>query len=374
MNKRILIIGQLPPPFHGSNVMAKLTVSSLKNEMYQVKFIDKSFSKNIETIGKPSLRKIVRIPGLAIEIIIACLFKPPKLCLYFIACGKPAFLIDTFLLFIVRICGIPYILRFGGKGFYALQKENFFWHRLVSYSLSNALGGIILGQSIKRDVNLFISNERLVYVPNGTENRLFYRKKEKDKKIQILFLSNLHPSKGPLDVIKAASIVIKQNTKVSFILAGADFSSNYTKLLKSYIKKKGLDEYVTMQGAVHGKEKDNLFSKSDIFVFPTYYERETFGIVNIEAMSWGLPVISSTEGAIPEIIQDGINGFIVNPKSPVQIAEKILFLINNSELRKKMGIESRKIFESKYSIKAYEKNLDRAIKFFLKKINVDPGT
>ena len=371
MSIRILIIGQFPPPFHGSNIMAKLTVSSLKNERYQVKFIDKSFSKNIETIGKPSLRKIIRIPALAIEIISACLFKRPKLCFYFIACGKSAFLIDAFLLFIIRFCRIPYILRFGGKGFYVLQRENFIWNRLVSYTLSNALGGIILGRSIKRDVNLFISDERLVYVPNGIENHLFTFKKVFHKKIQILFLSNLHPRKGPLDVIKAADIIIKKNTNVRFILAGADFSSSYTKQLKSYIKTNELDKYVTIWGAVNGKEKDKLFSKSDIFVFPTYYERETFGIVNIEAMSWGLPVISSTEGAIPEIIQDGINGFIVNPKSPEQIAEKILLLVNNSELRKRMGIESRKIFEAKYSIKAYEKNLDRAIKFFLNKIMVN---
>ena len=73
---------------------------------------------------------------------------------------------------------------------------------------------------------------------------------------------------------------------------------------------------------IHGKEKENLMVLSDIFVFPSYYERETFGIVNIEAMSWGLPVITSNEGAISEIVQDGITGFIVNPKSPEEIAAR----------------------------------------------------
>ena len=101
------------------------------------------------------------------------------------------------------------------------------------------------------------------------------------------------------------------------------------------------------------KKKIKFFRTSDIFVFPTYYERETFGIVNIEAMSWGLPVISSTEGAIPEIVQDGVTGFIVNPKSPEEIADKIMILINNSDLRIKMGMKGREVYKSKYTPESY---------------------
>jgi glycosyltransferase involved in cell wall biosynthesis len=364
MKGKILVVGQLPPPFHGSNVMAKVTVSTLEKDGYQVIFVDKSFAKSIETIGKPSLRKILRVPVLAIELLIACLFKRPAICIYFIACGKSAFLIDTFLLLLLRLSRIPYILRFGGKGFYKLQSESFIWHFLVSYTLSNALGGIVLGQAIKQDVDLFIPDERLVYVPNGIENQSSFFKKTRNNNIQVLFLSNLHPKKGPFDVLKAANILVQQNINMRFVLAGADSSLNFTKQLRSYIINNGLDEYVTMIGAVYGEQKDNLFRTSDIFVFPTYFERETFGIVNIEAMSWGLPVISSTEGAIPEIVQDGITGFIVNPKSPEEIADKIMTLVNNPDLIKKMGIKGREVFKSKYTSEAYARNLDGAIKFF----------
>ena len=117
MKEKILIVAQLPPPYHGSNVMAEVMFSALKADGYQVKFIDKSFAKSIETIGKPSLRKILRVPVLAIEILIACLFKRPAMCIYFIAVGKSAFFVDAFLLFLLRICRLPYVLRFGGKGY-----------------------------------------------------------------------------------------------------------------------------------------------------------------------------------------------------------------------------------------------------------------
>ena len=364
MNLKILIVGQFPPPFHGSNVMAKLTVSALKKNGYKVIFVDKSFAKSIDTIGKPSLRKILRIPVLAIKLIVACLFRCPEICIYFLACGKSAFLIDALLLLLVRFCRVPYILRFGGKGFYKLQSENFVWHFLVSYTLSNALGGIVLGEKIKKDVNLFIADERLVYVPNGIKNRCNYSQNNRKNFIQVLFLSNLHPKKGPLDVLKAANIIVQNNPNIRFVLAGADSSQKFTKLLKLYVIKNGLDKYISMPGPVYGEEKDKLFKASDIFVFPSYYERETFGIVNIEAMSWGLPVISSTEGAIPEIVQNGVTGFIVNSKAPKEIADRIITLVNNPDLRKKMGMKGKEVFRSKYTIEAYARNLDSAVMFF----------
>lgn len=368
MKDKILVVGQLPPPYHGSNVMAKIMLQALDTEGYQVIFVDKSFAKSVETIGKPSPRKILRVPVLAIEILIACLFKRPSICIYFIAVGKSAFLVDAFLLFFLRLCRLPYILRFGGKGFYNLQDEGFIWKLLVSHTLSNALGGIVKGETMKLDVNLFIPNDRLVFVPNGLENRLFVSQRTHNRYIQVLFLSNLIPSKGPFEVLKAANIIVKQNTNVHFILAGADSSQLFTQQLGSYIVDNGLDEYVTMPGGVYGKEKVKLMASSDIFIFPTYYKYEVFPSVIIEAMSWGLPVISSTEGAIPEIVQDGITGFIVNPKSPKQIADKILTLVNNPDLRKKVGMEGRKVFETKYTLEAYAKNIDDGITFFLDKL------
>ncbi len=371
MKKEILVVAQCPPPFHGSNVMASTMLSALDRKDYQVIFVNKSFAKSIETIGKPSLRKILRIPVLTIELLIASLFRRPVICIYFIACGKSAFLIDTFLLFFLRISRIPYILRFGGKGFYELQNEGFLWHLLVSITLSNATGGIVLGQAMKKDVNMFIPDERLVYMANAISNHFFSPPQQDNHYIQVLYLSNLIPSKGPFNVIKAANIIIKKQSNVRFIIAGADFSQDFSKQMRAYIERKSLKQFVTMPGAVYGEEKEKLFAKSDIFVFPTWYKHETFGLVNIEAMSWGLPVISSNAGAIPEIIQEGVNGFIVNPKSPEQIAERILALINNKDLRIKMGKESRRLFESKYTLEVYDQNLIRTLKFFMDKIKSD---
>ena len=124
-----------------------------------------------------------------------------------------------------------------------------------------------------------------------------------------------------------------------------------------------------MTGFVQGVNKEKLFATSDIFVFPT--RSEVFGTVNIEAMNYSLPVVSSKEGEIPEIVQDGITGFLVNKRSPGELADKILILINDADLRKEMGIRGRKNFELKYTLEAHGKNIDNCLNFFLglKKIN-----
>ena len=366
MANKILIVGQLPPPYHGSNVMAKNMLEALQKNDYQIEFIDKSLSQSIEMISRISIRKLLRAPILAVRILIACLFRRPRVCMYFISFGKIAFLLDSFLLLLLRMFQVPYILRFGGKGAYDLQSENSFWKLLISLTLKNALGGIVKGEQLKWDVNLFIPNERLIPVPNAIHNTPFTFQNGHKDYVQILFLSNLVPSKGPLEVLKASKIVIREEQNVRFILAGRDWKQSFSSKLRSYTIDNKIGEYVNMPGGTYGKAKEKLLASSDIFVFPTRWE--TFGIVNLEAMRAGLPVISSSEGAIPEVVQNGVTGFIVNPESPEEIADKILSLVRNPSLRKNMGMKGREVFETKYTLETYAKTLDGAIRFFLDKL------
>ena len=264
------------------------------------------------------------------------------------------------------LCRVPYVLRFGGKGYLKLAQEGYIWKTLISKVFSRARGGIIKGKTMKWDVNSYISDDRLLYLPSSIEdhppNSTIHVEKEA---LQVLFLSNLIPSKGPFEVLRAAKIVLEKRPDVRFIMAGADLFRDFTKRLKSYISRNGLEDFICMPGPVHGNQKASLMASSDIFVFPTYYEYEVFGTVNIEAMSWGLPVISSNEAGIPDIVLDGVTGFLVNPKDPEEIADKILTLVEHPDLRKAMGKKGREEFENKYTFQVYEKNLDAILHFFL---------
>ena len=74
-------------------------------------------------------------------------------------------------------------------------------------------------------------------------------------------------------------------------------------------------------------------------------------------MQFALPVVSTFEGAIPEIVDDGVTGFLVPPKDVISLAEKIEILINNKNLRIQMGDAGRKKFLEKYTLDKFEQNL-----------------
>jgi glycosyltransferase involved in cell wall biosynthesis len=99
---------------------------------------------------------------------------------------------------------------------------------------------------------------------------------------------------------------------------------------------------------VNGDKKYQLLSNSDIFIFPPK-EPEGHPYVIVEAMAAGLPIISTDKGAITESVKEGINGFIIEPGKPVQIAEKIAFLLEHPDIRLAMAGESRRLYEENFT-------------------------
>jgi glycosyltransferase involved in cell wall biosynthesis len=91
-----------------------------------------------------------------------------------------------------------------------------------------------------------------------------------------------------------------------------------------------------------------VLSEFDIFVLPSS-EREGLGISMLEAMSCGLPVIATNVGGIPEVVRDGVNGFLVPPKNPHMLAERILRLLRDKNRAKSMGEAGKKILETEFT-------------------------
>jgi len=123
------------------------------------------------------------------------------------------------------------------------------------------------------------------------------------------------------------------------------------------LKEKGLNKHVTYEGKKYDHEKWQYFLNADIFVFPTFYRNETFGIVNLEAMQFELPIISTFEGGIPDIIDDKITGYLCKQKDEIELSEKLITMISNPELRKSMGSAGRKKFETEFTLDIFEKRI-----------------
>lgn len=108
-------------------------------------------------------------------------------------------------------------------------------------------------------------------------------------------------------------------------------------------------------GKKYNEDKKAFFENADIFIFPTL--NEAFGLVLLEAMQHHLPCVSTTEGGIPGIIDDGKTGFLVPKHDAENLADKIEFLLTDSALRQRMGEAGREKFEKEFTLEVFEKRM-----------------
>ncbi|MEL6821361.1 MAG: glycosyltransferase family 4 protein [Calditrichota bacterium] len=148
---------------------------------------------------------------------------------------------------------------------------------------------------------------------------------------RLLFVGNVIPRKGPLTLLQALYLHVE--TKWQLTIAGrTDLDEKYTGYLQKYLQIREMDYRVRFTGPVTQEELIRLYESHDVFVMPS--QHEGFGIVYLEAMSFGLPVIASSAGGAVDIVQHGKNGFLVNPGHAAQVANVIKQLSDSSVYRK----------------------------------------
>jgi glycosyltransferase involved in cell wall biosynthesis len=165
----------------------------------------------------------------------------------------------------------------------------------------------------------------------------------------ILFANTITPRKGPEYLVKAANIIVKQfgYKHTLFLLTGrTTLDKEYVDRISKFIEKHNLGENVRLTGYIPFEDLKKLYVAADIFVSSSL--EEGFGLSVMEAMASGKPLIGTNVGGIPMQIRDGWNGFLVEPANEVQLAEKIKYLLEHPEERKRMGKNSRKLAEEEF--------------------------
>ncbi len=362
---KVLVVGQLPPPVHGANIMAEIFIHALQCLGHEVVLVSKTFSQTIAEVEKVNLKKFLRIFGIAHRLQQAAACHTIDLCFYFITMQLRAFLVDALYLLMLRRFGVPYILYCHGQGLRQLGTTGPSWQRwLVRRTLEGATGALVLGERLKGDVNFCIEEDKIFVLPNAVPDQAKdwpSQRSSSRHECRVLFLSNLIATKGPWEFLCMAKEVAAQEPHTHFILAGSPVDRELYQKILHFRDQEGLTKRVDIVGGVYGEAKARLLASSDIFVYPT--QKDAAPLVLLEAMQWGLPIISSDQGAIPEVVIDGVTGFIVDPKDISQLTARVLQLVRNPELRHQLGQAGRQRYEECYSIAAYNKNLQKAISF-----------
>jgi len=358
--KKVLFLLHIPPPVHGSSIIGKTIVeSNAVLSAFNCRFINLIASESIADTGKVTVKKMIGFISIWFTLLHEIILFRPKLCYLALTTTGTAFYRDVTLIVLLRLFGIKRLYHLHNKGIKNAQKNPINkW--LYSFVFKNA-NVIVLSELLYYDIDSFVTKQQLLVCANGivdddTDSVTVYPKDEKSDNVKLLFLSNLIESKGVLVLIEACSILQKRACLFTcdFIGGVGDVSEI---AFTDFVKQKNLSQTVSYLGTKYGNEKSEAFRQADIFVFPSFYPNECFPLVLLEAMNYGLPVISTNEGAIPAIVDEGVTGFIVPKNNPEVLADKIEELIKNKQLRKQMGDNGKLKFANNYTLSIFEKTL-----------------
>jgi len=368
----LLFIGALPPPYHGVTVSNERLLNSKISDIYKVYHLDISDKRNLDNLGKVDLENVYLALRNFWDLMKLCIIKKPDL-VYLPIAQNIAYLRDGMFIIITKLFSkAKIIIHLHGSYFKQYyDNTNWFMKQFIDFTMKQVNTGIVLGNSLKYIFDGWVKDVQVI--PNGTpfNSKLRDRSRRDASTVTVSYLGNLLESKGVLDTVKAAKIVIDKYPKVRFKFAGSCWvqGAEMKKYAFRFIRENHLGNNIEFIGRVLDDEKEKFLVDTDIFVFPSWYEGHP--IVIIEAMAAGCPVISTKNvGAIHETVIDGKTGILVEKKNPTAVAEAIIKLIEHPELRIKMGMAGRKRYEQYFT---QEKNIENMIRVFegtLKKGNL----
>jgi len=197
------------------------------------------------------------------------------------------------------------------------------------------------------------SIEKIKVIPNGVNHNEFekefnlkeFRDKYAEEKDKIVFYVGRHVfEKGVHLIIEAAEQIVNGYRDTKFIIGG---KGPMTEELKARVQVMGLTDKFEFLGYVEDEIRNKLYRVSDVAVFPSLYE--PFGIVVLEAMSAGCPVIVSDTGGLSEIVKHEINGLKCFVGSPRSLGDNVLKILNDEKLKENIVKNSLKDIQEKYT-------------------------
>ncbi|MBN2013931.1 MAG: glycosyltransferase family 4 protein [Candidatus Altiarchaeota archaeon] len=179
---------------------------------------------------------------------------------------------------------------------------------------------------------------KIYIIPVGI-NRDFFEIKNNEKKGELLFVGGIEPRKGLLYLFKSVKIMKEIIPTIRLHVVGRVRKKGYYNRLRGYVDTNDLTENIRFLGSLDKEGLKMRYSECSVFVLPS--QEESLGLVLVEAMAAGKPVVASGIGGIPDVVDNNENGFLVEYGNSKQLAERITVLLNDKNLRETMGTKGR---------------------------------
>ena len=209
---------------------------------------------------------------------------------------------------------------------------------------------IVLSDEWKETFSCVIAKEKMTVIENYSkvvENIQHHKCNNR-----VLFLGAINEMKGCYDIVDIAVNLKKKIPDVKFIIAGAGEEQQVAEKASNI----GVSENIEFPGWVRDKEKDSLLKSCDLFLLPSYTEGMPMSI--LDAMGYGLPIVSTNVGGIPKIVKNGKNGYCCEPGDISNMSECIISMLSSKDTLESMSKRSLDIIKEKYSFEEHLKKLE----------------
>ena len=366
---RILFVLHLPPPVHGASVMGQyIHDSAYINAAFDCHYVNMTTARTLKDIGKGSWQKYISYIRLLFKIRKTIRqYRPDLVYVTPNTTGGP-FYKDYVIVMLCRLLCQHVVLHFHNKGVQTRQ------HRWLDDKLYRSYFShqpvILLSELLYNDVSRYVTRNDCFILPNGIADRtasVQLPHHAAHQPLRLLFFSNMMAEKGVWTLLGALS-VLKERSRdfvCHFVGGWKDITEQD---FRHAVDIRGLGDRVFAHGPKYGNDKEVYWTESDLFVFPS--NNECFPLVLLEAMQHALPCISTNEGGIPDIIEDGKTGFIVPCKDATALADAVDLFIADPTICASMGEAGRAKYQNEFTLPIFEHNFVETIQNVLNQSHI----
>lgn len=342
----LIVIGPVPPPVHGVAVSTALALANpYLRERFRVEHLDTSDRRPLSTLGRWDATNVLL--GLTHAGRLARSLRGSRGTVYLpLSQSTGGILRDA--LFVHLAAGLGWRVAVHLRGgefldFYTGLPRPL--RRWVRATLARVDSVAVMGRRLRGLFSGFLPASRIAVVPNGTPD-LGGGVQPGERSRSVVFLSNLQARKGLLPALDAAKLVLERVPDARFVFAGEWHGPAVERLARARVV--GAGHAVRFPGPVWREAKTSLLGEAAVFLFPPV-KAEGHPRVVLEAMSAGLPVVTTDRGAIGETVIDGETGFVLDRPVPEQLADRVIRLLEDDDLRARMGLAARDRYLERYT-------------------------
>lgn len=350
MKKRLLIVGQTPPPWHGQAVATKMLVDHEWSD-WETDAVRMAYSDGIDEVGKFQWRKISHLFELTREVRAKLKASPGTVMLYPPASASwLPFLRDIYFLRRTRHLARGTAFIFHASGLPAFVKKSPLRRFLAKLAYHGADISLEVAQEELTAKEVFEARES-VWCPCAAEVPVLPERAVSEGETPlILFVGSLMEGKGIMEILKTARVLKERGEgPVQFAIVGRWSDEGFQKACEDFVCEYGLEEFVDFRGQLTGDEKWAAFQEADLFFFPSHYSSEASPIVLMEALGAGLPVVSTQWAGIPAMVGECEAVTLCPVKDTEGFAEAILESLGEASGAGGRGLKAEEFYRERFT-------------------------